>query len=156
MFAFRERLCLSCNGRRTKSVRIAAFQFGNVSTQSWSALWRRVLTGLLLCSFFWISYVSQTHIHSQPATLTSAGAILKNIVAHQGQPGQAPGQHAPDDPADCPLCQAVGLGGAAILPILIALVLIQVTAHVIPVPQLKRVWASRVDAAHQTRGPPTL
>lgn len=119
-------------------------------------MWRRVLTALLLFSFFWISYVSQTHIHGQPRAATSAATILKSIAAHAGQPSDAPGQHKPDDAADCPLCQAVSLGGAAILPILIALILIQSTTHLIPAPQLKRVWASRVDFAHQTRGPPAL
>jgi len=119
-------------------------------------LWRRIVSALLLMSFFWISYVSQTHIHGQPVTPATSGSIVKLLQLGGDRTLPVPGKHSPDDPADCPLCQAVSLTGAAIMPILVALLLVQNVALSVLPRATERIWASYIGFAHQTRGPPTL
>jgi hypothetical protein len=138
-------------------VRASTLTIGSWKNQSDIALWRRIVSALILFSFFWISYVSQTHIHGQSVTAAAASAIVKAIHLDGSEAVPAPTKHSPDSPDDCPLCQAVSLGGVAIVPILIALLILQtaVTQSVLP-RQSGTGWVSHSGYAHQTRGPPTL
>jgi hypothetical protein len=125
------------------------------TAQSDPALWRRFVSALFLLSFFWVSYVSQTHIHGPSVTAAAASAIVKSVQLGGDRADQAPAKHNPDDQDDCPLCQAVSHGGIAIVPILIALLVLQsVIQSVLPRPS-GRPSINHFGYDHQTRGPPT-
>lgn len=140
--------------QRANCVRAIALSRYDAAVRGDLALWRRIASALILLSFFWISYVSQTHIHGQPPTPAAASSLVKLLQVHGG--GTASDHHNSDDSADCPLCQAVGLTGAVIIPILAVLLLAQnVVLSVLP-RTVERIGPSHFGLAHQTRGPPTL
>jgi hypothetical protein len=135
-------------------VRAATFQTGSSTAQSDLALWRRFVSALFLLSFFWISYVSQTHVHGPSVTAAAASAIVKSVQLGGNRADQPPAKHNPDDQDDCPLCQAVSHGGIAVVPILLALLVLQsVIQSALPRPS-ERPSISHFGYAHQTRGPP--
>lgn len=84
-------------------------------------VWRRGLLLFVATAFLLQGYVTQTHIHrgaefggiaSLAFQAEKAGA--KNAVADKrGERGKLPGS---DDPAKCPLCQAVGFAGQFVWP----------------------------------------
>jgi hypothetical protein len=116
------------------------------------ALWRRALSALLLASFFWISYVAQTHIHGTPASAATS-AIAKSVHLS----GKAPSNNRSDGSTDCPLCQAVSLGGALIVPLLFAVLILQLAVQMVPRGTAElRIPASYFACGHQTRAPPIL
>lgn len=120
------------------------------------ALWRRIASALLLFSFFWISYASQTHIHGQLPARGVASDIVKAFHAHTGHIASSPVKPGSDDTADCPLCQAVSLTGVAIIPVLVVLLLLQDVVRSALPHAMERSRASHFGLAHQTRGPPIL
>lgn len=134
-------------------VRARKLPFGASPGRSDPALWRRVAAALVFFSFFWISYVSQTHIHGQPV---SAGVVAGKLLQVGANAAKVSGkQHNPDDPADCPLCQAVSLGGIAIVPLLITLVVLLQNIVRLELPKVTRAGpTNHLGYAHQTRGPP--
>ena len=116
-------------------------------------MWRRALSALLLVSFFWISYAAQTHIHGSPSAVS---AIVKS--AHtSGKPlAKAPAHNRSDDAADCPLCQAAGLGRAIIVPLLFVILILQVAFQIAPFGLIEKIPVSYLGCGHQTRAPPIL
>jgi hypothetical protein len=108
---------------------------------------------LLLASFFWISYAAQTHIHGSPSAAT-ASAIVKSTSGKSL--AKAPSNNRSDDSADCPLCQAAGLGRAIIVPLLLAILILQVAFQIAPHGLIERISVSYVGCGHQTRAPPIL
>jgi len=119
------------------------------------ALWRRALSALLLASFFWISYVAQTHIHGSPFP-AAASAIVKSVHLSGKSPAKAPSNNRSDDSAACPLRQAANLGGAITVPLLIAVLILQFASQVAPRSVIERIPVSYFACGHQTRAPPTL
>ncbi|HVW72142.1 MAG TPA: DUF2946 family protein [Rhizomicrobium sp.] len=133
-----------------------ALDTGCFERQSDIALWRKVLSALVILSFFSISYASQTHIHGRTITQVAASVIAKSMQIASDHQASKPIKNNSDDPADCPLCQAVSLAGVAILPILIAILLFQNTVSSI-LPRLsERLRPSRLSFVRQPRGPPIL
>lgn len=120
------------------------------------ALWRRALSALVLASFFWISYVAQTHIHGSP-TSDLASSIAKSVHLSDKAPAKVPSNNRSDGSTDCPLCQAVSLGGALIVPLLFAILILQFALQMVPCGTVeRRVPASYFACGHQTRAPPIL
>ena len=120
------------------------------------ALWRKALSALVLASFFWISYVAQTHIHGSP-TSAIASAVAKSVHLSDKAPVKAPPNNRSDDSTDCPLCQAVSLGGALIVPLLFAILIPQFALQVAPCGTVeRRVPVNYFACGHQTRAPPIL
>jgi DUF2946 family protein len=144
-------------GHWANCVRASTLTIGSRKNQSDIALWRRVVSALILFSFFWISYVSQTHIHGQPVAAAAASQIAKIVHLDGAKAFPTPTKHSPDGSDDCPLCQAVSLGGIAIVPILFALLVLQTAVAQPVLPRQSGLgWVSHFGYAHQTRGPPTL
>jgi hypothetical protein len=127
----------------------------NGSARSDIALWRRVLSTLLLASFLWISYVAQTHIHGNPGPV-EASAIVKSVHLSGKSPTKAPSNNRSDDSTDCPLCQAVNLCGALIIALLLVVLVPWLVVQVALRRALERITASYFDCGHQTRAPPIL
>lgn len=71
---------------------------------------------VLLLSVFFQSYVAQTHIHGHPGAHISAAAASISAETPQNP-------LAPDDDANCLLCQAVFQAGAFSVPAVPAVVL---------------------------------
>ena len=120
------------------------------------ALWLRIVSVLLFFSFFWISYVSQTHIHGLPVTAATASTTVKSGQIYNYQAGHARGKHNTDDQDNCPLCQAVSHGGIAVVPILVALLVVQSVIQSVFSRLFDRPSINHFEYAHRTRGPPTL
>jgi len=110
---------------------------------------------LLLASFFWISYVAQTHIHGSPV-LSAASTTVKSAHVSIDPTTKAPANNRSDDSANCPLCQAASLGGALIIPLLFAVFILQSTPQIAPRPAIGTIVASYFNCGHQTRAPPIL
>ncbi|MGC1379357.1 MAG: hypothetical protein WA821_24210 [Anaerolineales bacterium] len=123
--------------------------------QSDYALWRKVVSFILFLSFFWISYVAQTHIHGKPAPATMS-AISKSLPFAGEKSVEAPEKDQTTDDINCQLCQAVSHGRALLLPLLITLLAVWLTLHAAPPGNLEWSWTSIVGHDHQARGPPTL
>jgi len=75
--------------------------------------WRALFSILVILTFGFQSYVAQTHIHVAPSDFQ-----LGSGAHAQTSGGSHPGK---DDPAHCPLCQAVMAGAAAVTPAVAAL-----------------------------------
>ena len=147
------RPCLHNRGLCVDVVRALEPSMGSGRAQSDVALWRRALSALLLASFFWISYAAQTHIHGGP----SAAAASASVKSTSGKSlANAPSHNRSDDAADCPLCQAAGLGRAIIVPLLFAILILQVAFEIAPFGLIERIPVSYFGCGHQTRAPPIL
>jgi hypothetical protein len=87
-------------------------------------------------AFLFQSFVAQTHIHIPPSFSSAAivdadsGSALAKGAQHRSMPGHLP---ANDDPAKCPLCQAVGHAGQFVWPAAAVFLLPQIAAAIIPV-----------------------
>jgi hypothetical protein len=87
--------------------------------------------------FLFQSYATQTHIHHHPSSFGVASVDFESDSApakaktHQRLPAR---DHVPvnDDPAKCPLCQAVGHMGQFVWPTAAVLILPQLTAAIVP------------------------
>jgi len=117
--------------------------------------WRKMFMVLLAASFFWISYVSQTHIHGQPQNSVQT-VIAKVLHSPNSFAPSAPSKGGSDDPADCPLCQAVALGSMVLLPLLLVLLNLVRSAEDVPVFAATMPKTGFLRLSHQTRGPPSL
>jgi hypothetical protein len=148
-------LAYMTRGVCVKIVRALELSVRSRRTRSDIALWRRALSTLLLASFFWISYVAQTHIHGSPV-LSAASTIVKSAHVPIEPTTKAPSNNRSDDSADCPLCQAASLGGALIIPLLFAVFILQSALQIPPRPAMEIIGASYFSCGHQTRAPPIL
>jgi len=91
--------------------------------------WRDGLLLFLAAAFLLQSYITQTHIHFGPApgaasaiTQPDGDSITKVKPAGRSHSqGKLPGN---DDPAKCPLCQAIGYAGQFVWPDAIAFVVL--------------------------------
>jgi hypothetical protein len=102
--------------------------------------WRQAFFLLIGAAFLFQSYVTQTHIHplTRPAATANALAsfhsdtsVKADKVAHR-----TPSRDrlpADDDPAKCPLCQAVGHAGQFVWPHAAVFILPQLAAAIVPV-----------------------
>ncbi len=123
--------------------------------------WRLLVAGLALIAFALQSYLTQTHIHLAPPAISaehSGAGLLANasgptLKIHQrtAPKGKAPGD---DNPAKCPLCQAVGYAGHFVTPVAAAFLL--PTAAISMLPLATAILSSRETPSHnwQSRGPP--
>jgi Protein of unknown function (DUF2946) len=144
-------------GKSLKRRRTATVQRGPAN----SGGWRLLVAGLALIAFAFQSYLTQTHVHlalpAISAEHSSAGSIAKasgrTLKIHQrtAPRDQGPGE---DNPAKCPLCQAVGYAGQFVTPAALALVL---PAHAVSTILPAALIVAGVDApSHiwQGRAPP--
>lgn len=138
-----------------KRVRTGIASIDFATEQSDYVLWRRVVSLLLFLSFFWISYVAQTHIPGQPAPSTTS-AISKSPPFGEPKSVEAPEKGQTPDDINCPLCQAVSHGGGLLLPLLVTLLAALLTLHVASLGKLNWSWTSIGGHDHQARSPPTL
>ncbi|MEP9357722.1 hypothetical protein [Sphingomonas sp. KR3-1] len=113
------------------------------------ARWAAVLLTALL-AFCWQSFVTQTHLHFEPAAYGAA-------VSGQASPAAVrsdTGKNSSDTPATCPICQEIAHGGLYLLPTPVALTPPE------PAAAWQAVAASLVDAvrkpshAWRSRAPP--
>jgi hypothetical protein len=123
--------------------------------------WRLFVAGLALIAFAFQSYLTQTHIHLAPpvisaehgglASVTKAAEPMVKFDRHT-----APKRKAPDDedPAKCPLCQAVGYAGHFVTPSSAALLLPISAISILPL--AITIVSPRESPSHiwQGRGPP--
>jgi hypothetical protein len=79
--------------------------------------WRSLLVYLFVIAFTFQNCLTQSHIH-QVQSLSGSGAIVGTgfkAVAGKSSSAAAPGEQnkypANDDPANCPMCQALALSG---------------------------------------------
>ena len=109
-------------------------------------LLRRALLVLVGTAFLLQSYATQTHVHHLPAISAAAGTLapndsdlagkaesttsLKFVKADRRAP---PADKVPagDDPAKCPLCQAIGYAGQFVWPDVTVFVLPQQAASIV-------------------------
>jgi hypothetical protein len=98
--------------------------------------WRQAFFLFIGAAFLLQTYVAQTHIHplAPPASLTkfvsfdpdtSASKTDQRLPARDRLP-------ANDDPAKCPLCQAVGHAGQFVWPHAAVFILPQLPATIVP------------------------
>jgi hypothetical protein len=88
-------------------------------------------------AFLLQTYVAQTHIHILSSSSASSsgdadfgsGPAKAKSDQHQPRPGNLP---ANDDPAKCPLCQAVGHAGQFVWPTAAVFILPQLAAAIVP------------------------
>jgi zinc transporter ZupT len=119
---------------------------------------RYLVTFLVALSFFLQSYITQTHIHLSPSERRAAGQVLAGQssteeASQKGDPGKKPDN---DDPAHCPLCQAVAAVGIFVAP--------SAPAIVVPVALSVPEWSTqhfasrRITPTHnwQGRAPPAI
>lgn len=119
------------------------------------ARWSKLLMILLAATFFWISYVSQTHIHGQPQN--GVQTVIAKVLHHgNGLTPNTPSNGSSDDPTDCPLCQAVAWGGMVLLPLLLVLLNLVRATEDLPYFAVTAPKAGFWRLSHQTRGPPSL
>jgi len=78
-----------------------------VSRQHHNLGWRASLIYLILLVLAWQSCLLQTHIHPVTSASTPSAQLAGTISNNQ--------QRAPDDPADCPICQASAATGTFML-----------------------------------------
>ena len=75
------------------------------------APWAAVLLAVLL-TFFWQSFVVQTHLHFEGGSYPIAAS-----AGHTGAESQRPGPQSPSDlPSNCPICSEVAQAGNYLLP----------------------------------------
>src|SRR3954470_21573684 len=102
--------------------------------------WRQAFFLFIGAAFLLQSYVAQTHIHPlAPASGTAnrlASLDSDNSLKAGKQDQGAPSRDrlpANDDPAKCPLCQAVGHAGQYVWPHAAVFILPQQTAAIVPI-----------------------
>jgi hypothetical protein len=119
-----------------------------------SALWRKAVSGLLLISFFWLSFIAQTHIHGVAAPI--APTFTKSLDFSGKSVEKAPSNNHHDDSDDCPLCQAAAVGAAALVPFLFIEIAVPFHVQFAPDGQAEETRPSYVGHGKQPRAPPTL
>ncbi len=82
-----------------------------------------MLLALVALSFFCLSYASQTHIHGQPAAGPNSAVSKLLHLDRATITSQKPGNDDSSD-ATCPLCQAVAVGSAILIPLVLALLVL--------------------------------
>ena len=102
--------------------------------------WRQAFLFFIGAAFLLQSYVTQTHIHPlapPPATGNRLASLDSDTPVKVGKPDHgAPSRDrlpANDDPAKCPLCQAVGHAGQYVWPHAAVFILPQLSAAIVPV-----------------------
>jgi hypothetical protein len=122
---------------------------------------RHVFLLFVATAFLFQSFVVQTHIHIPPSS-SSADTVDTDsgsapVKAKPDQRVPAP-DHLPvnDDPAKCPLCQAVGHAGQFVWPAAAVFILPQIPVAIIPV--AAALGRTTEPASHnwQGRAPPRL
>src|SRR5690348_14204445 len=102
--------------------------------------WRQAFLLLIGTAFLLQSYVTQTHIHPlgrapvRVIALASPESDASPKVGKQDQRNPS-GDRLPanDDPAKCPLCQAMGQAGQYVWPHAAVFILPQLSAAIVPV-----------------------
>ena len=118
--------------------------------------WRRLVLAVALLAFALQSYLTQTHIHfatSQVFGLSSADEFTP-VAAHAGgktDPAKAPSK---DDPANCPICQAVMHAGQFVSPSAISFVLPSEAVCVVPLAIVIAIARTAISHSWQGRAPP--
>jgi hypothetical protein len=120
-----------------------------------------VVTAVVFVSFFWISLVSQTHIHGQMATTSlpasrSSGSNFTTPETVESALKSPIPDNSSDDLTNCPLCQAVHQSGSFITPLISFLPIWLVYSAVHPWSVAFCGWFSFPGHDLQTRGPPRL
>jgi hypothetical protein len=121
--------------------------------------WRRLVLAVAMLAFALQSYVTQTHIHYasvQAFGLSSADVFTP--VAKDANGKAIPEKKSPanDDPANCPICQAVAHAGQFVTPTAIGFALPSET--VVFIPLAIAALTARETASHnwQGRAPPRI
>jgi hypothetical protein len=112
-------------------------------------------------AFLFQSFVAQTHIHipSAASTATIADTDSDSAPAKAKPDQRLPARgHLPanDDPAKCPLCQAVGHAGQFVWPAAAVFLLPQIAAAIIPVAIALGRATGPASHSWQGRAPPRL
>jgi hypothetical protein len=101
--------------------------------------WRQAFLLLVGTAFLLQSYVTQTHIHplAPASTANRLVSFDSDGAVKAGKPDRGtPSRDRPapnDDPAKCPLCQAVGHAGNYVWPHAAVFILPQVPAAIVPI-----------------------
>jgi len=123
--------------------------------------WRSLLIFLFVVAFVFQNCLTQSHIHRTQSLFDSGASISasKAIAGNVGLPA-APGKQskypANDDPANCPMCQALALSGHFLAASGIAIAVptqiswASVTSH------LAASILSAASHSWRSRGPPTI
>jgi hypothetical protein len=119
--------------------------------------WRSLVAVFVFSAFFLQSYVAQTHIHNAAAAshslaLAKDGEKAAN-AAQTPLKGHAP---VPDDPADCPFCQAAVHANAVFTCVISIILLGAISVLRAPVFFASEPHALYRGHDEQQRGPPGL
>lgn len=122
--------------------------------------WRQVFLLFVATAFLVQSYTAQTHIHI--LAHSSGVASLTVSLESAKLPAKAKTERLPtrdhipanDDPAKCPLCQAVGHAGQFVWPTSAIFILPQLAAAIVPVAAAIVRAAEPVSHNWQGRAPP--
>lgn len=82
---------------------------------------RYLLTLVLFVTFFFQSYIAQTHIHPLPVAATKIGREIGHASVSPAKSSDHDRYPDGDDPAHCPFCQAVAATGRFLTPVLVLL-----------------------------------
>ncbi|HEX3653000.1 MAG TPA: DUF2946 family protein [Rhizomicrobium sp.] len=123
--------------------------------------WQQALFLFVGVAFLLQSYVAQTHIHPLAQAPANALASLDSGISVKGA---KPDQQVPsrdrlpanDDPAKCPLCQAVAHAGQYVWPHAAVFILPQLAAAIVPVAVAILRIPERQSHDWQGRAPPRL
>jgi hypothetical protein len=122
--------------------------------------WQQAMLLLVGVAFFLQGYVTQTHIHPLAPASNRLASFDSNVSVKADKPDRgAPSRDRPapnDDPAKCPLCQAVGHAGQFVWPHAAVFILPQLSAAIVPI-VAAIVRAAAPDSHNwQSRAPPRL
>lgn len=124
--------------------------------------WRQAFLLFVGAAFLLQSFVTQTHIHPLPQLSTAKRLVsldpdvsVKADKANRTAPSRDR-LPANDDPAKCPLCQAVGHAGNYVWPQTAVFVLPQLAAAIVPVTLVGLQTPERQSHDWQGRAPPRL
>ena len=118
---------------------------------------RHVLALLVILTFAFQSYVTQTHIHLTPPKILSIGRAAGGVFAIAGA-DRSRSKTLPDndDPEHCPFCQAIALSGNFVAPGVPILPLPTMAAIASEVFQQLPSYRSSFPHGWQSRAPPAI
>ena len=120
--------------------------------------WRRFVVALALLTFALQSYITQTHIHFASSQAFGLSSDEFTPIVKLAGDKTAPAKKAPsnDDPANCPLCQAVAHSGQFVTPSLIGFALPSEAVAIVTRAIALRTVSEIASHGWQGRAPPRI
>ncbi len=113
---------------------------------------RSLLAIVLFVAFGLQSYVTQTHIHLPPSAV--AAFSVGHVGVSSAKPVEKDKHPGDEDPAHCPLCQAVAASGSFVMPVLPVLLLPVFSSAIAEAASYLPIIVSPLSHDWRGRGPP--